>query len=249
MLGGGLARADVAQVTEKRRSLPRREGGAIAVPFDRAAKPGEIEGLEGDGADIFELRLDMAGSPSPEDAERMAASFGGRPLICTCRSAAEGGRGGADHERLMALAATVRHAHALDVELSSPSILPQAALLAAENGCELVVSLHFLDGTPELGDLEELAEQAAAAGADLIKVATTVSADGDVDTLAELLKRERDRGREIAVMGMGDGEAAAESRVRLAKLGSAFVFARAEIESAPGQPGLKWLAERLGRPG
>lgn len=248
MLGDVLARADVAQVTDGRK-LPRRRGGSIAVPFARAADPDELERLAGAGADFFELRIDLAGCDSPEDAERMAASFGGRPLICACRSAAEGGRGGADHERLMMLAATVRHAHALDVELSSPQILPQAALLASENGCELVVSLHFLDGTPDLGDLEELAEQAAAAGAGVIKVAATCSGDGDVDTLAELLRREREKGRDIAVMGMGDSDVAAESRVRLAKLGSVFVFARAELESAPGQPGLKWLAERLDRPG
>lgn len=218
------------------------------MPFDRAARPGEAASLAKGGADIFELRLDLAQANGPEVAEKMAASFAGAPLISTCRCASEGGKGGEDMERLMLIAATVRHAHAIDVELSAASILPEAAMLAESNGCELIVSFHGLSGTPGIGELEEKAEQAVVAGASIIKVATRCDDEGDVDTLAKLLEGQKAKGHDIAVMGMGDTEVAKQSRVRLARQGSLFVFASAGLESAPGQPRLKWLADQLARP-
>ena len=229
------------------RRLPRRKGGAIAIPFAKAANKNETAQLLGQGADMFELRLDLAGIETPEEAERMAASFGAGPLICTCRSSEEGGTDKEDYERLMMLAATVGHAHAIDMELSSATILPQAALLAENNGCELVVSHHDLSATPGMARLDEIADWAIDAGADIIKIATTCHSDEDIGRLADFLERRVALGQDLAVMGMGDNEFAKQSRVKMAGLGSVYVFASAGFESAPGQPGLEWLAGQLGR--
>ena len=229
------------------RRLPRRQGGSIAIPFDKAAEQGEAARLRDEGADIFELRLDLAEADSPEAAEAMASSFSGFPLVCTCRSSDEGGKGGEDYERLMLIAATVGHAHAIDVEMSSAAILAQAAMLAQNNGCELILSYHDLTGTPSKDALDETAEQAHQAGASIIKVVTTTSSDADVDILSKFLHGQLEKERDIAVMGMSTGDTARQSRARLAKEGSVFVFASVGLESAPGQPSLQWLAEQLDR--
>ena len=229
------------------RRLPRRKGGSIALAFDRFPREGELDGLLAAGADMFELRLDMAGCKEPDEAEELAAAFSGAPMVATCRSEGDGGRGGEDYERLLLLSATVRHATAIDIELSSASILSQAAMVSGSNGCELVVSHHDTKGTPSLDHLLSVADQAAAEGADIVKVATTANSDDDVDTLVKLMERQSELGREAAVMGMGANEFSGPSRVRLAAAGSVYVFAQAGIESAPGQPSLAWLASELDR--
>ncbi len=99
--------------------------------------------------------------------------------------------------------------------------------------------------TPPLAALLQVADAAAAKGA-ACKVATVTKDAGDVAILAALLESQLRAGRRLAVMGMGENETARRSRVELGRAGSYFVYAKhGAHESAPGQPGLDWLAAQL----
>lgn len=226
-------------------ALPRIEGGAIAVPFARGADADELAQLRSRGADLFELRLDLAGCTDPKEAAELAASFAGHPLIVTCRSAKDGGEGGDDVERLLLIAAAIEHATAIDVELSAAPILPQAAELAKANACELIVSYHDFKQLPTSDFLAEITQQALVANADIVKIAVTVASQNEIDALVAFTEQNVAAGHVMAVMGMGDEIYAANSRVQLANSGSLFVFGAGDTNTAPGMPQLDWLVQNM----
>ena len=227
-------------------ALHRSHGaGNIAVPFDRRPETGELAALAALGADIFELRLDMAGCDSPEQAHELARAFKGFPLIATARSVAEGGRANDDQMRLMLLAATVEYASAIDIELASSSLHDRVIRMASSHECDLIVSFHHFGATPDSGKLAQLSRDAFALGADVFKIACLTRNEDEVGRLAALLAAGKEFGKKIAAMGMGDSQLARDSRVKLGRAGSFFVFARSAKETAPGQPEIEWLAEKL----
>lgn len=229
---------------------PRRPAGAggIAVSFARAPRPAELAELTARGTDLFELRLDLAGVRSAQEASLLAETFAGHKMLATARSTAEGGAADNDALRLEVLSAAAPHACALDVELSSRVLAGQAAKVCRAHGCELVLSFHSYHATPSLDELRTMADGAFEAGADLFKAAVTISGTTDTDTLSSLLAAGVQAGRRLAVMGVGKGKRARESRLRLAREGSQFVFAHAGEPTADGQPNLDWLAAKLAQP-
>ena len=226
---------------------PHRANGAgnIAVPFTESPAAGELATLTEQGADIFELRLDLIASATPQQAGKIASAFAGFPLIATARSIAEGGRNCAGQERVGLLAAAAEHAWAIDIELASRDLHEAVAKLAAEHNCDLIVSSHHFDATPDPEKLTRLAQNAFAIGADVFKIACQVASQADVNNLADLIAAGGKDSQRIAAMGMGDSELARQSRVQLAKAGSLFVFASARNATAAGQPSLQWLARQL----
>ena len=230
-----------------RARLPRVPGCAIAVPFDRRPRENELAELQIAQADIFELRLDLADCHSPDYAAELAAAFATVPLLVTCRSTTEGGRGGPDSERLALLAATVDYANAIDIELASTDLVPQVAELAQANDLELIISHHNMHTTPECDKLNAMADQAYAKQANIVKIVTVTHTAEDVAVLEKFLAIQLQQDREVAVMGMGPSNIAINSRITLARKGSIFMFAQASIESAPGQPTLESLAKQLHR--
>lgn len=228
------------------RGLPAAASCLIALPCSAALPAAELAELAARGAGLFELRLDLSAIATAAEAAAAAQSFAGHRLIATCRAEREGGRPRPDAERLALLRACAPHADAIDIELSSAGIFAEAAALCGPGGPSLIVSHHDVAGTPPLAELLRVADEAAAKGAAAIKVATTTSRQREVEVLAELLAVQLRRGRRLAVMGMGDGEVARQSRVALGRAGSYFVYAKhGPHESAPGQPGLDWLAAQL----
>ena len=226
--------------------LPASSSCLIALPCSAALPAGELADLASRGAELFELRLDLSAIATAADAAEAARSFAGHRLIATCRSAREGGRPRPDAERLELLRACAPHAAAIDIELSSTEIFAEVAALCSPGGPDLLVSHHDVAGTPPLADLARVADEAAAQDAAAIKIATVTKEPRDVEVLAELLATQLDLGRRIAVMGMGEGEIPRQSRVELGRAGSYFVYAKhGPHESAPGQPGLDWLAAQL----
>ena len=227
-------------------ALHRANGaGNIAVPFIRRPAAGELEDIAGQGADIFELRLDLLEESARRQAREIAGSFAGFPLIATARSSAEGGGGGDDRQRESLLAAAAACAWALDIELASSGLHAAVGEIAARHECDLIVSAHRLDATPDAGELARLADAAFALGADVFKIACLVKDEEDVRRLADLVAAGRQDGRKIAAMGMGDSDLACKSRARLGRAGSFFVFARSKDATAAGQPSVQWLARRL----
>ncbi len=188
--------------------------------------------------DLLELRVDgFAQDPARLDALAAGAT---RPLIVTVRDPAEGGLDAALdagarrslYERFLPVASWV------DIEVRSLPALAAVAVQARERGGQLIASFHDFGGTPTTRRLRTLADRAAAAGADVFKVATTTRTPGDLARLLDLLGR--DHGLPLAVMGMGPlGKV---SRLALAAAGSVlnygYLGGGAQV---PGQ----WPAARL----
>ena len=228
--------------TEARRRLPQSPTCMIAVPLDKPVKATFLTKLRELGADIFELRLDLGELRTAKEAADAAASFAGHPLIVTCRSKREGGRLRTEEEREAMLRACLPHAQAVDIELSSPELLAAIKPLCNDDGPDLIISGHYLDERPDFKKLLERADEAAAAGADIIKIVIAAGSIEYVDTLAQVLQVQLDQGRRMVAMGMG--EAGAYSRMRMGKMGACFVFAGLNGFRGPG-PTLPWLVKNL----
>lgn len=219
--------------------MPARAIGGIVLDGDvprivAAGGEAEVEALAAaEGADLVELRADLFDDPRPEtivavlDRLRLA----GRPVILTVRAAREGGHA-LDEERRRALyVAGLPHAHAIDVEIASASLVAELAPQARALGRTLVLSAHALDGTPPEAELLALVDRAGALGAGVTKLATQARDLADVRTLLAVTLAARGRG--IVTVGMGP--LGPLSRVVLAAAGSLFTYAAVGRPTAPGQ--------------
>ncbi len=194
------------------------------------------------GPDVIELRVDSF-SRRPGRLDALAARAP-RPLLVTVRHPAEGGAApGLDaparrrlYERFLPVAAMV------DVEVRSLRALAGTVARAKTDGVRVVASFHDFRAVPGEEKLRELATRALDAGADVFKVAATVSRPGELARLLDLLENERRL--PLAVMGMGP--LGRVSRLALAAAGSVlnygFLGKRAQV---PGQWPAGVLRERI----
>ena len=184
--------------------------------------------------DLFELRLDVF-QPAEHELPRT------RPLMITVRHAAEGGA----HEfgtrarstlfdRYIAAAAFV------DVELRSVRHLSK--LLCSRT--RKIISFHDLHGTPPLAVLQRKVGSAKAAGADIFKVATTVTRAAELDRLLQFFEQAR---RLMPIAAMGMGKLGRESRIELARRGSVLNYGYINRPQAAGQLSVTELRRLLGR--
>jgi 3-dehydroquinate dehydratase/shikimate dehydrogenase len=178
-----------------------------------------------------EARMDyMAGDVSRLVAELEALCRGkDRALIVTVRPKREGGLwDGPEPQRLDLLRrACALGAEYIDVELDSVAALGETCA-----NTRRIVSHHNFQQTP--ADLEALHREAAAAGADVVKI--TVTARDITDTLPvfALLKRHAAR---IPTIALSMGEEGLPTRVLASKFGGFLTYASLEAGkgSAPGQ--------------
>ena len=195
------------------------------------------------GPDVLELRVDhFARRPGQLDA---LAARAPRPLLVTVRHPAEGGAAPG------LLDARVRHrlyghfrfsAAMVDVEVRSLRELAATVTRARADGVRVVASFHDFRAVPDARTLRELATCAVDGGADVFKVAATVTRPGELARLLDLLEDERRL--PLAVMGMG--ALGRVSRLALAAGGSVLNYGylgkRAQV---PGQWPAGVLRERI----
>lgn len=198
----------------------------------------------GPAADLIEARVDLFERPA-ETAEAWLAACArveaaGVPVLVTIRLAAEGGRWQApDRDRLPLYGRAVAAASWVDVEGSSP-IAAEVAALAHARGRTVIVSHHDFAATPPLEDLARIARACAAAGGDVVKIATLVRGEPDRAALFSLLARAPGP---TCVIGMGaDSE---ELRVALPARGSLLAYGFLERPTAPGQFSAAEMDRRL----
>ncbi len=196
-------------------------------------------------ADIIELRIDLF---ARHDSDHVAAvcsavRAAGAPLLVTVRSPDQGGGGAlADRRRLALYEVALPFANAFDIELHSP--LCEAVLaLAEQNGLTSIASHHDFATTPDDDVLEALVHDAAARGADIIKVATTANSDVDRNRLLDLLRAHSDQN--LIVIAMGAHGLA--SRVFFPLCGSLLTYGYLEHAVAPGQLSVEELRRELNR--
>jgi 3-dehydroquinate dehydratase-1 len=204
----------------------------IAVPYDDSATPQLIAESKRRGVDIAELRIDQFQRADPSYVRSVLARFEPLPTIATIRIRQEGGSwAGSEEERLELFRAVMPRVDAVDVELSANTILGRVCEYArGENKC-VVISYHDFVATPDLHTLEQIAEDASKAGADIVKIATHARSDEDIQSLAKLCVGST--GRNLIVIAMGAH--GSKSRLFFPSLGSLVTFACMGKPTSPGQ--------------
>jgi len=167
----------------------------------------ELQEAEAAGADVVELRLDFLQGFQP--ATDLPALLAGTklPAIVTYRPNWEGGKyEGVEDARLRALWLAVElKAAYVDVELKAAAPFFAASPQGwqrSTNGTRFILSSHNYSETPSVEDLRALHARAVAAGADIVKIATTAQRIVDVARLEALLSQERDK--PTIALGMGE---------------------------------------------
>jgi len=179
-------------------------------------------------ADLFEIRGDMVVDLDLLTILRAKT----RPLLFSCRPAAEGGRWtDTDTRRRMALLEAVKRGFEyVDVEFRSDFM----DVVIEKSGHGLVISYHDLEGTPE--DLDGLYFRMCARGADVVKIAVTPRSIADVGRLVEFA-RQAARGGGKPLIALALGPMGLMTRILAGRYGAPFTYAAAApgAEAAPGQ--------------
>jgi 3-dehydroquinate dehydratase-1 len=186
---------------------------------------------------FFELRLDALHRSLPQVEKTLAQLRA--PLIITARHPAEGGRHGlSDAARRELLQRFLARGTFADLELRSLGELRPVVEAARRERVGLIVSCHHLDDTPLLEELERQLKAAKTSGADIFKIVTRTDTHAQVDRLLDFFSRNCGA---LPIAAMGAGKLGAESRRRLAQLGSALVYGSVGQPNAEGQPSLAKL--------
>lgn len=156
------------------------------------------------GVSVIELRVDGLRHPQPARARQVVQALRryGLPIIGTVRSQREGGLARLpDAQRALLYASISPWVDAIDVELASAVRLETTLAMARQLGVTIILSHHDFTATPSLRGLERLVDRAAAAGADIIKIAATARSSDDVVRLLALTAAHRNRHLVTIAMG------------------------------------------------
>jgi len=184
------------------------------------------------GADVIELRLDNFSSFSPAHLRKQIQRVKPLPVLATVRSKAEGGKWkGTEASRLELFRQVLPAVDGVDIELSAVQIRPALVQAARRLKKTVVVSYHNFKKTPSSAELKKIVRAAAAAGADIVKIATWVRSTRDLHVLGSLLMEGGPK--PLAVIGMGEKGRA--TRLLFPSLGSRLTYVHTGRAMAPGQ--------------
>jgi 3-dehydroquinate dehydratase-1 len=175
--------------------------------------------------DMAEIRIDLTGF-SNNDIKRIFSK--GKKLIATCRP----GKIKDDDRVEMLKIAVESGATYVDIEYEAPAEYKNDLIdFAHHHQCDVIISYHNYDRTPELEELEKIVHDCYSQGADLAKIATHVNMNRDNSKILSLYKAP---GRLVAI-GMGD--LGRISRIVAPFLGAEFTYASLSesASTAPGQ--------------
>jgi 3-dehydroquinate dehydratase-1 len=191
-------------------------------------------------SDIVEIRLDEIGE-TPDWLERCRAiEAEGFPVLLTIRLSAEGGKWqGSEQERLNQYERALDNLSSVDVEFRS-EIAIAVSRRAKELGKVCIVSYHDFERTPPLTELQNVLSNAQEI-ASVVKLATMITDDLDVQTLRDLLRGPW----KVPVCVMGMGPLGAPTRVAFVTLGSCLTYGYLDKPVAPGQPSAVELVSQL----
>lgn len=197
------------------------------------------------GADIVEVRLDYLENFSPETDLSTLLETCPLPVIVTFRPAWEGGLyNGEEAPRLAALKyAAALGADFIDIELKAAHIYFAAATLTSHPNNRVIVSSHDYQATASEEELDALVEKCKAAGADIVKFATTAQDITDAARVLRVLERAVSSGQPTIALAMA--ERGQITRILAPKYGGFLTFGALspERQSAPGQPTLGQLRD------
>jgi 3-dehydroquinate dehydratase type I len=226
----------------------------ICVPLpvsDFSSVGPSVRRAEAAGADLIELRFDYLKAEAFERLSMLKGVVDGAtvPLIATNRHHSQGGQRLQDEKQRVQIlieAAKLGFEY-VDIELTISNLRPTIRKVKSY-GAKTIVSFHDFKGTPEISEMEKIAESEVKAGAAVCKlVATANSLDDSVKCLLLTYKMSRD----MDFICFAMGKAGILSRVLSPLMGAWFTFASLEsgLETASGQTSIDELRQfyrRLG---
>jgi 3-dehydroquinate dehydratase-1 len=175
--------------------------------------------------EIAEIRIDLAEFNNDEIRKVFSRR---KKMIATCRPGKI-----RDEERAEMLKVAIESgATFVDIEYEAPDAYRNDMIsFAHSHQCDVIISYHNYDKTPELEELENIVHNCYEMGADLAKIATHVNVNRDNSKILSLFK---EPGRLVAI-GMGD--LGRISRIVAPFLGAEFTYASLNDTeaTAPGQ--------------
>lgn len=210
----------------------------------------EIAAVRSSPADLIEWRLDHFREDIPAAAPAVFAAAGDLPVLCTFRTAREGGQRTADPETYFSLNRALGEAGAalVDLELEMCRENETAALdtvrALQRAGVRVVVSFHDFEKTPPRSELlERFRMMRETFGADLPKIAVMPKTQRDVMVLLSAMTEASPLYGPL--IGISMGELGKMTRVHGGTFGSVLTFATVGKASAPGQFSAAELAALL----
>ena len=175
--------------------------------------------------DFAEIRLDLL-ELSEEEVSTIFSSNDN--LIATCRP----GKYTEEERKKLLLRALQSGAAYVDVEVETGDTFKEEIIRTAKaKGCQIIISYHDFEKTPERAELEHVVRWCSECHPDIIKIACMVNSERDNARLLGLL----DSDKRMLIVGMG--EKGTVSRIVSPLLGSFCTFAAysSDKATAPGQ--------------
>ena len=175
--------------------------------------------------EMAEIRIDLTEFNDEEIRKVFSLR---KKLIATCRP----GKIKDKDRALMLKVAIASGATYVDIEYEAPEAYKNDLIdFAHSHQCDVIISYHNYEKTPDLEELEQIVQECYTQGADLAKIATHVNVNRDNSKILSLYKAP---GRLVAI-GMGD--LGRISRIVAPFLGAEFTYASLNEASAtaPGQ--------------
>lgn len=216
----------------------------IIVPLTGADLPAlraQVAALDGHPVDVVEWRVDhlRADDDAVAVGRELAAALGGRPLLVTVRTAAEGGErelGDAAYRELGLALLDAGVADLVDVELfRDPAVVRDLVGAAHAAGVAVVMSNHDFAGTPAREEILARLRRMPELGADVAKIAVMPHDAGDVLALLEATWAMHREHPDVPLITMAMAGTGVVSRLAGGVFGSAATFGTVGQASAPGQ--------------
>ena len=175
--------------------------------------------------ELAEIRLDM----THFDDNAIKKVFGiSTPAVATCRP----DKIGADEQYRQLKLAIESGARYVDIEIEADDNQRNRIIeVAKKHQCEIIISYHNFEKTPEQEELESIIEICYNLGADVAKIAVQVNSHEENARVLALYGKER------RLVAIGMGELGITTRVMAPLLGAEFTFAAMDsgLTTAPGQ--------------
>ena len=204
--------------------------------------------------DVVEWRMDWFDSVEQSGAvvlmlRQLRDVFSHTPLLCTFRSAKEGGQRELARNyyvNLLCRIIATGDADLVDVELfSGPDVVRQVVTAARQKGVAVIGSSHDFSQTPPEEEIISRLEQMAVLGCDIAKIAVMPQTPRDVLTLLSATERMHAKHPEVPIITMSMGQLGLVSRLCGEVFGSSLTFGAAGQASAPGQAPVEELRNIL----
>jgi 3-dehydroquinate dehydratase I len=162
------------------------------------------------------------------------------PLLLTLRNQKNEGavKIFSDEKKWQIISAALPLVDMIDIELSS-SLLKQVMIKTRKLGKKVIVSSHYLQGTPK--DLEPILKKSLSARADIVKIAAKANSMDDVMTMLNFTHRHRKQ----SLITMSLGPLGAISRIVLPAMGSLYTYTFLNKPTAAGKVDVVTLKSHL----